>query len=178
MCYSDWCFSICICFVCKDTGFLLFHSRTYWGKITMRVVNVQGLRCVEWTQTLQTWTIPVDWRTLNNDTISRFNMSSILQLGVNAAERLQCSIFVFSLIFWGCDIKSEWYSLCVNYLENDVFCYWANILGPQMFSFPWSLRIVVLGRERSIGSSNGKTRLTLDIILFLFSESSIFICLK
>ena len=36
----------------------------------------------------------------------------------------------------------------------------------------------MLGRERSIGSSNGATRLTLDIILFLFAESSYIYLLK
>ena len=35
-----------------------------------------------------------------------------------------------------------------------------------------------LGRERSIGRYDGSTSLTLDIVFFLFAESSICICLN
>ena len=49
--------------------------------------------------------------------------------------------------------------MCVNCLRNDV------------------LGTVGLGRKRSIGRCDGSTSLTLDIVLFLFAESSICICL-
>lgn len=36
----------------------------------------------------------------------------------------------------------------------------------------------MLGRERSIGRSDGSTSLNMDIVLILFSEDSICICLS
>ena len=48
----------------------------------------------------------------------------------------------------------------------------------MFFSFFECLGILVLGRERSIGRSDGSTSLNMDIVLILFSEVSICICLS
>ncbi len=53
-----------------------------------------------------------------------------------------------------------------------------NALGPQVFCCFFVLGKEVLGRERSIGRSDGSTSLNLDTVLILFSEVSICIRLS
>ena len=88
-------------------------------------------------------------------------------------------IFMFSLIYCMSNIKIELYSLCVNCLGNDVFCYRVNVLGPQMFSFFLMFRDSGARQEKVHWKVRWVDQPDFGhFVLFSFAESSICICLR